>query len=346
MNITGTLQHQAWSAGQVPPVERVRAGLWSVPVPIPRSPLRYTLVYAIELAHGIALVDAGWAADDSWQGLLDGLKQTGHDIDEVRTVLVTHAHMDHLGLAGRVRERSGAAIGMHPAEAAILAGAAGSPDRDDRIAEWLRARGASTVDADRLTEQLAAWRDVYLDLARPDLLVEDGDRPLGPATSILARWTPGHTPGHLCFVDERRDLLSTGDHLLPRISPNISVPPGRDGEPLGDFLASLSMMDAYRTAEALPAHEYRFTGIVTRRDALADHHRARLAEAEAVVHTVPGVTTWEVARGLRWSRPWEQFDAMMRQSAVGEAYSHLLHLAAWRRIANVGAPVDAWHAVT
>src|SRR5579863_5321617 len=71
--ITGTAQKEAWDRQVMPEVERVRPGLWSIPVPIPNNPLRYVLVYAFELDSGIGLVDAGWNTDDAWQALNDGL---------------------------------------------------------------------------------------------------------------------------------------------------------------------------------------------------------------------------------------------------------------------------------
>ena len=57
----------------LPPVEQVRPGLWSIPVPIPDNPLRYVLVYALELdGGGVAIVDAGWDTDEAWGALTDG----------------------------------------------------------------------------------------------------------------------------------------------------------------------------------------------------------------------------------------------------------------------------------
>jgi len=49
-----------------PPVEEVRADLWSVPVPIPDSPLRYTLTYLIAAEGGLVVVDPGWDTDAGW----------------------------------------------------------------------------------------------------------------------------------------------------------------------------------------------------------------------------------------------------------------------------------------
>ena len=68
----------------LPPVERVRPGLWSIPVPIPNNPLRYVLVYAFETDRGPYLIDAGWNTDDAYQTLVAGLDQAGFAIGDVR----------------------------------------------------------------------------------------------------------------------------------------------------------------------------------------------------------------------------------------------------------------------
>ena len=60
LQVTGTAQRGAWRARVLPPVEQVRPGLWSVPVPIPDNPLRYTLSYAFTGGAGTLIVDPGW----------------------------------------------------------------------------------------------------------------------------------------------------------------------------------------------------------------------------------------------------------------------------------------------
>ncbi len=50
----GTVQREAWAAGVLPPVEEVRPGLWSIPVPMPKNPLRYVLSYALAFDDGLA----------------------------------------------------------------------------------------------------------------------------------------------------------------------------------------------------------------------------------------------------------------------------------------------------
>jgi glyoxylase-like metal-dependent hydrolase (beta-lactamase superfamily II) len=337
----GAAQRRAWLENLLPPVEQVRPGLWSIPVPWPRSALRYTLAYLLSARTGPVLIDTGWPTDQAWTALADGIRQAGHEIAEVRYVLVTHAHADHLGLAGRVREVSGAQVGMHPAETATLRPVGATAWRQ-RLAGWLRSRGAPADELAEITGLMAGAAEHYASLARPDFDIEHGSLPLGTGTALRAVWTPGHTPGHLCFYDERQAVLLTGDHVLPRITPHIGPGPGAEGDPLGDYEASLRAVARYRPAEVLPAHEYRFADLGLRIEALLRHHRTRLAEIEHAVACDPGLSTWAVAEALTWSRGWEQTRGIVRQSAVSETWAHLLYLEARQRVINHGRGRDSW----
>jgi len=338
----GAAQRYAWLENVLPPVEQIRPGLWSIPVPWPGSGLRYTLSYLIGGRGGPALVDTGWPTEEAWSALADSTKQTGHDITDLKYVLVTHAHADHLGMAGRVREASGALVGMHPAESASLLHRVEPRAWRERLSGWLRSRGAPADELAEITDLMAGAVGFHARLARPDVGIEDGSLPLGAGTALRAVWTPGHTPGHLCFYDEQRDVLLTGDHVLPRITPHIGLPPGAEGDPLGDYQASLHVLARYNPAEVLPAHEYRFADLGARLDALLRHHRTRLAEIEHAVASDPGLSTWAVSEALTWSRGWEQTRGPARHSAVSETWAHLLHLQNHGRVINNGRDRDSW----
>src|SRR3954465_9875912 len=149
VEISGTAQHAAWQAPPVPPVEQLRPDLWSIPVPM-GGPLRYVSVYAFALdGGGLGLIDTGWGSDESWAALSAGLGAIGGDVADVRGVLVTHLHYDHLGLAERLRQASGAWGAMHPAGAAIV----GSPALRDPATfvaaeiEFLVSLGAAREEA-------------------------------------------------------------------------------------------------------------------------------------------------------------------------------------------------------
>jgi glyoxylase-like metal-dependent hydrolase (beta-lactamase superfamily II) len=309
----------------LPPVEQVRPGLWSVPVPIPNNPLRYVLVYAFETGRGLYLIDAGWNTDDAYQTLVAGLEHAGFTIPDVRGVLVTHIHPDHYGLAGRIRENSGAWVALHPADARLIGSRYDEPEELlDQMAAMLRRDGAPPEELTVLQQASMPIRPFVTSVA-PDVLIEDGDRPEVPGWDLKAIWTPGHSPGHLCFYESGNRLMLSGDHVLPRITPNISFHPQAGPDPLGDFLRSLDKVGAYDVAEVLPAHEYRFLDLPARVAALKAHHQARFDEVLAAIRD--GVTTaWGIASRMTWNRPWEQIQGFMRRAAVGETLAHLLYL--------------------
>lgn len=335
--VTGTLQKEAWDNKILPPVEQVRPGLWSIPVPIPNNPLRYVLVYAFELdGGGVALVDAGWNTDEAWATLGDGLAMAGGSISDVGAVLVTHIHPDHYGLAGRIREASGAWIGLHPDDAIMLKARYG--DTDQLLENMTRLLVDSGVPADKLPDlAMASMRlKTMVTMAEPDVYFEDGKSVELPGWNLRTIWTPGHSPGHTCFYSEDRRLLLSGDHVLPRITPNISVHTQQPSNPLGDFLASLLKVQNLGAEEVLPGHEYRFSDLAGRLDELIQHHADRLDEIESVLRDHPGSTAWDITLRLHWSRPWDQIESFMQRQANGETLAHCVLLELHDRVRREG----------
>lgn len=309
----------------LPPVEQVRPGLWSIPVPIPNNPLRYVLVYAFDSPRGPYLIDAGWNTDDAYATLVAGLRQAGFDIQSVQGVLVTHIHPDHYGLAGRIREASGAWVGLHPADAALI------EDRYDDPEELLEKMGAMLRREGAPPEEISALQNASMPVrswvwaATPDVLVQDGDRPEVPGWDLTAIWTPGHSPGHICLYESSNRLMLSGDHVLPRITPNISFHPQAGPDPLGDFLNSLDKVGAYDADEVLPAHEHRFADLRGRVRQLRAHHEARFDEVIEAIKS-GRTSTWQIASCMTWSRPWDQIQGWMRRAAAGETLAHLHYL--------------------
>jgi glyoxylase-like metal-dependent hydrolase (beta-lactamase superfamily II) len=323
--VTGQAQQRAWRAREFPPIERVTSAVWSVPVTMPDNPLRYTLCYLLLSDTGAVVVDPGWESDAGWEDLLRGLRAAGLEADRVTGIVVTHVHLDHHGLSQRLSEASGAWIAMHAAEVQNL------PARMRKALSWGDGGRAwmtrCGVPGDVLAE-LSAMPDESLGLfrmAEPDMLLDDGDHLSLPGRRVRVVWTPGHTPGHICLHDADYNLLLTGDHLLPRISPNVGLSPGLDS-PLTSYLESLHAMHDYDSAEALPAHEYRFRGISGRSRAIVRHHDARAQEVLDIVAAAGQPTLWEVTQKLTWSRGWDQITGFMRRAALTETAAHVEYL--------------------
>ena len=325
--ITGTGQHEAWRRRGMPPVEALPGGIWSVPVVLAGHPLRYTLCYVLESPRGPVLIDPGWPDDDAWRSLQAGLSAAGVTVPDVYGVLVTHAHSDHLGLAGRVQQASGCWIGMHERDIELLHTYADGRATQHRSGKFLEVSGVPGPERPGLSARAGQLRSLARTI--PDRIIPDGAADLVPGRGLTARWTPGHTPGHLCFIDEAAGLAFTGDHLLPRITSHVGCYADSPADVLGEYLASVALMSALGDdTEILPAHEYRFRGAHARTDALERHHEERLEEIVGAVTTLGTATTWEVATQVHWSRGWEETTGQRRRLALAETMAHLRHLEA------------------
>jgi glyoxylase-like metal-dependent hydrolase (beta-lactamase superfamily II) len=315
------VQQAAWRARELPPVEKLAGGMVSVPVPIPNNPLRYTLCYLIPGDDGLVVVDPGWDSDLGWDALTSGLDAAGATAADVTGVVLTHVHPDHHGLTGRLRDASGAWVAMHPAEHATML-----RDLDTEpgaaLTGWLRELHVPEAEIAGLLSRWGKAVDLHFaPLADADVMLEDGDFVPLAGRRLRAIWTPGHTPGHLCLFDADVQVLLTGDHVLPRISPNIGLQLS-GADPLGRYLESLEKVAAYDACEALPGHEYRFRGIAARAAELDGHHRERCREILATVDRLGAPTIWQVASELTWSRPWDQIGPMLI-GAVAETAAHV-----------------------
>lgn len=337
------VQYDAWRRREMPPVEQVRPGIWSIPTVIPDNPLRYVIAYLIATSRGAVLVDTGWDSNASWDGLVSGIRLTGHDLADIHDVLLTHSHFDHHGLTRRVVEVSGATVHMHSREARGLEDALRSTARgENTLDQWLIDQGAPASDALALAEGLlqTGVASAFALMVPADRRLEDGDRPIPELPDLSVIWTPGHTEGHLCFLLEKDGLLISGDHVLPRITPHVSRAPGAGGNPLGDYLGSLSRVADLSIDEVLPAHEYRFVGLQGRVADMIAHHELRLNEIETAA--ARGSSTWTVATEISWSRGWDSLSGVMRQTALSETLAHLTFLESVRRVRRISQQPDRW----
>jgi glyoxylase-like metal-dependent hydrolase (beta-lactamase superfamily II) len=166
----------------------------------------------------------------------------------------------------------------------------------------------------------------YVDPVEPDEVVWGGERlPIG-RFEFEVWWTPGHSPGHICFLERDKKFILTGDHVLPTITPNISLHPQQQGNPLGDYIASLKRLEDLDVTTVLPAHEFTFSDLRARLRSIEQHHEDRLREMLECVGDGPR-TAFEVARRVKWvTGTLDSFSPWMQRAALGETLSHLDYL--------------------
>ena len=324
IEVTGIAQYDAWQARKYPAVEHLTQRILSVPVVFPRHPMRYTLCYIFHDAHSCVLLDPGFASNSGFDQIDTALRVIGLGISDVTGIIATHFHIDHLGLARRVAAASGAWVAMGQHERHHLSAFESAADEIHQDQLRLRTWG---VPAGRVSE--AAMSEPMLvglaGLATPDTRIRDGETFQIAGHALTAVATPGHTPGHICFWDHTESMVYSGDHVLPRITPNVSLSIQGETNPLERYLASLRRIARNDHYEVCPAHEYRFRGIAGRARELEAKSLARVGEVVDALDAGAN-SVYDIARQLTWSRGWSSLTGTALRLALGETAAHVQYL--------------------
>jgi glyoxylase-like metal-dependent hydrolase (beta-lactamase superfamily II) len=204
--------------------------------------------------------------------------------------------------------------------------------QDDPTADWT-VPGVYEVDVGLYRIPLPLEHDSSL-WADPDDWLDAPDEIKLDSMTWQMHPTPGHTRGHVVFVDPGRDVMFAGDHVLPHITPSIGSEQSHAELPLGDYLDSLRLVRALPDRRLPPAHGPVSPSVHARADELLDHHDTRLRQIEELVDRQSG-TAAEVAHRLRWTRRKRRFDELdlfNRSLAVSETLAHLDVLAVAGRL--------------
>lgn len=258
--------------------------------------LRHVNVYLLRDGDGYTLIDTGLRTDESRAALEDCLQRAGVGLPLIRRILITHIHPDHFGLAGDIRERTGAQLVIHRLEVALMEPRyARAEDLVLEVGRWLEINGVPAEAGEFLQTASMAARE-FVSVVSPDVLLEGAERLSIDGQELLVVWTPGHSPGHCVFYWPARRLLFSGDHLLLKISPNIGLHPQSGADPLDDYRASLQRIAALAIDEVLPAHGPSFGDPRARVNEILRHHEQRLAALLGLA--VSPLTGWDLAAGL------------------------------------------------
>lgn len=262
----------------LPEAREIVPGIWKLTVPIP-FPLRHVNMYALTGPGGWTLIDAGMGMPDSRAALSAGLEKAGLSISELRAIVLTHHHPDHIGLSAELQEQSGATVYMHPIDEAALQiiWSGTMPQRFDRVSTFFAQHGMPSTVLWYNRVDPGVMRNMLRVPSHEDItLVEDGDYLTLAGESYRVIWTPGHSDGLICLFRERDGVFLASDHILPRITPNIGLYSTHDRpNPLGDYLASLEKVSPLPASIVLPGHGEPLHDLAGRITELAAHHEER-----------------------------------------------------------------------
>lgn len=302
--------------------DELQAGVFWLRTALPFE-LNHINLWLLEGPKGWSVVDTGFNAPETiaaWEALFSGFF-AGKPVTEI---FVTHFHPDHFGLAGWLAEKTGVRVQMTAPEfAAVQRYTQGAEDLPATYGPYYAAAG---VDAQTIEELLGRRFNYGKIIHKPPASV-DAVRPEDTVSLGGARWVVlagyGHCPEHACLYNLEKKLLISGDMVLPDISPNISLYPGSDADPVAAYLQSLDALRARVPDDVtvLPSHGVPFRGLHRRIDELKDHHRRRFERLRAVLQDGPK-TAYEAMQGLFSHRKIGKGDIFF---ALGETLAHLAH---------------------
>ena len=233
------------------------AGIHRLRIPTPFAVGRVNC-YLIE-DEPLTLVDTGPNSGKALDELSQQLAAHGHSIDDLELVVITHQHIDHLGLVEIIVEHSGADVAALGIAARRLANFAEDAELDDRFAAELMLRNGIPENVVIALQSVSGSFRAWGGRARVTRPLADGETLALRDRALRALHRPGHSPSDTVFWDAERRILVAADHLLPTISSNPLISRPLDGssertQALASYIESLRQTRAMPAAIVLPGH--------------------------------------------------------------------------------------------
>jgi glyoxylase-like metal-dependent hydrolase (beta-lactamase superfamily II) len=205
-----------------------RAGIHRMAVPTPFLVGRVNC-YLIE-DRPLTLIDTGPNSGKSLDELERALAEHGHAIEDLERIVLTHQHMDHIGLLEILARRSGAEVTALSSLGPYLENFATSATADDEFSQAIMRRHGIPYDISIALGSVGASFRAFGSSGRVTHPLNDGDELTFADRTLRALHRPGHSPSDTIFWDESRSILICGDHLLAHISSNPLISRPLDGD--------------------------------------------------------------------------------------------------------------------
>ncbi len=308
------------------------AGIHRIAIPTPFAVGRVN-VYVID-DEPLTLVDAGPNSGTSFDELQRGIAALGHRLEDIELVILTHQHIDHLGLVSLVASHSGAEVAAIDAAVPFVERFSEEAQADDQFARDIMLRNGIPEDVvsalSSVSQAFRAWG------ARADVtrVLRDGEEVRFRDRGLHVHHRPGHSPTDTIFHDRERRILIAADHLLGHISSNPLITRPADGsserpQALVTYLRSLEATRAMDVELVLPGHGDPITdhrALIDERFAL---HRRRAEKIHRLIAERPR-TAYEIAQAL-----WGNVAVTQAYLTLSEVLGHVDLLANDGRVREV-----------
>jgi glyoxylase-like metal-dependent hydrolase (beta-lactamase superfamily II) len=281
------------------------AGIHTLRIPTPFAVGRVN-TYLIE-DEPLTLIDSGPNSGKSLDELEHQLAERGHSIDDIELIVLTHQHIDHIGLVEIIVGHSGADVAAIDKMVHFIEHFGEDAGKDDEFASAIMLRNGIPSDVVQALRSVSAAFRSWGAAAKVTRPLHDGARLEFRDRTLEVMHRPGHSPSDTVFWDAERRILFAADHLIKHISSNplISRPLQRDGEEAEQERpkALLTYMESLRKTRELPAeivlpgHGDPVTDHVALIDKRLEFHRGRAEKIHGLIAEQPR-NGYELAQAL------------------------------------------------
>ncbi|MBW2096416.1 MAG: MBL fold metallo-hydrolase [Deltaproteobacteria bacterium] len=265
-----------------------------IKIPIP-FPIRSVNIYFIQDSIP-TLIDAGFHSKEGLDTVEHALRTKGVRLSDIKRVLLTHGHLDHVGLAGKIQESGGAEIFIHPRDRdkCIWDIETYAEKKKAPFLRFFKQGGLPDDILEAITDQMDARFKLFFPGDFEVMDLEDGGSIPFDDFTLEVIPCPGHTRGSVCFFDRENRRFFSGDHLLEKITSNPIVEletreNGAGYKSLSHYLESLSLTENLDIKEVLPGHGEPFHEHRKRIKEIKEHHHTRKEEILQVLKSHPTV---------------------------------------------------------
>ncbi|PKM90884.1 MAG: MBL fold metallo-hydrolase [Firmicutes bacterium HGW-Firmicutes-12] len=303
--------------------------IFQLEVPLHGNPLKSLNSYLIKGNNRHLIIDTGFNRPECKNAIISSLEKLKISLEDCDFFL-THLHADHTGLVSSLATNNSRIFCSK--EDGILLNMFESGEYWTNVSSLLSSHGFPPDELITATQKHPAkesspGKQLELSYIENGATIEIGEY------SFICILTPGHSPGHMCLYEPKYRLLISGDHILARITPNITVWPQMP-DALSQYLHNLDKILELEIDLVLPGHRSLIYDCPKRIEEIKNHHQERLEELLGILNSGP-LTAYQAASKMTWSltyTSWGDFPMIQKWFATGEAASHLEYLAQQQKV--------------